>query len=109
MNIIRLCCLFSRKLICKILKIPIELIKKIPIICEYFPYVSLGELDIIRKIGIIHLIDEIFISNMFKGRKLEDSEKAYVIHYILMLLGYNYDPSMISLGRIIYEKYRVKS
>ncbi len=106
---IRLCCLFSRSLISKLLNVPVKFIKKIPIQCEHFPYVSLGEVDIVRKIGILHLINEIFIESRLMKRNVGDYERVCIIHYILMLLGYNYDPSMISLGRVIYEKYRVRS
>ncbi|NPB01079.1 MAG: hypothetical protein GXO10_06855 [Crenarchaeota archaeon] len=107
-KVIRVCCLFSTNIIRKILGVSSEFIRKIPIQCEYFPYVSLGEIDIVRKIGILHIIDDVFIDRLLGKDSLSMRDRVFIIHYLLMLLGYNYDSSMVSLGRLIYEKYRAR-
>ncbi len=103
---VRMCLNFSKILLRKVLGVSEGYIIRIPISCEYFPYVSISYIEIVKKIGIIHSIYDIFIKNIVQNDSCGDRSIIYVLHYLLMLLGYNYDSSKVSLGRIIYEKYR---
>ncbi|NPA23411.1 MAG: hypothetical protein GXO23_03845 [Crenarchaeota archaeon] len=100
-----MCSVFSQAIIRRIVGSGV-IVRNIPINCEYFPYVSSSDVEIVRKIGLIHIINDIFIRRLIDSGALDDRERVCILHYVLMVLGYNYDSSKVSLGRVMYERYR---
>ncbi len=95
--------LLSKSIISKILHVPVYAIRKLSVDIRRYPYVSSSYIEICRKIGIVFTIHDCIILKLM--RKLEYNK--YLIHYLLMLLGYNYDVEYAILGRKILSRFQV--
>jgi len=95
--------LLSKKIISKLIKIPQDCIRKIAIDSRIFPYISSSYLEICRKIGIIFILNDYIVSRFIR---VVSCSNVHILHYLFMLLGFNYNSNFATLGRICFEKLR---